>query len=93
MYPNSHITKSALSLFLNLFKYFEILLLPISSSPSTKNLMLQGTSPVCFNRYSTAFNLVISSPLASEAPLPKILLPFTVPSNGLHSHNYNGSSG
>ena len=38
--------------------------------------MLHGTSPVVFRQASTALIRVISSPLSSVAPLPKILFPF-----------------
>ena len=56
--------------------------LPVSSSPSITNFMLQGTSPVALRDASTALILVINSPLSSVAPLPKILFPFLVPLNG-----------
>src|SRR3712207_3607932 len=69
-YPNSHITPSHESLLLYLLKYCSICTLPTSSSPSTMNFTLQGTSPVFFRQYSTALMRVISSPLSSAEPLP-----------------------
>ena len=53
-------------------KVFSKLSLSIPSSPSTKNLTLHGTAPVIFKKYSTAFIRVISSPLSSAAPRPKM---------------------
>src|SRR5919112_2112458 len=70
IYPLSQITKSQLNLSPYFSRYLFKLGLPISSSPSIKNLILHGTSPVCFRMHSTAFILVISSPLSSDDPLP-----------------------
>ena len=67
--------------------------LPVSSSPSITNFMLQGTSPVVLSCASTALILVISSPLSSVAPRPKILFPILFPLNGGLSHKSNGSAG
>ena len=81
-YPNSQITPSLENFFLYFFKYSSMCALPVSSSPSITNFMLQGTSPVALRDASTALILVINSPLSSVAPLPKILFPFLVPLNG-----------
>ena len=70
IYPNSHIIPSQANFSLYLVRYFSICILPISSSPSTINLILHGTSPVSRRKYSTAFILVINSPLSSDEPLP-----------------------
>src|SRR6188474_1019856 len=65
----------------------------LSSSPSSRNLTLQGTSPDSLRKYSIAFILVINSPLSSEDPLPKIKFPSILPLNGSSFHNSIGSGG
>ncbi len=92
-YPNSQITPSLENFFLYFFKYSSIWALPVSSSPSITNFMLQGTSLVVAKQASTALILVINSPLSSVEPLPKILFPFLTPLNGGSSHKSKGSAG
>ena len=92
-YPNSQIIPLQENFFLYFFRYSSICALPVSSSPSITNFILQGTSPVVLRHASTALILVISSSLSSVAPLPKILFPFLVLLNGGSFHKSKGSAG
>src|SRR5579875_120997 len=69
-YPNSQITPSHENFLLYFLRYLSMCMLPTSSSPSTRNFMLHGTSPVVRRIASTALILVMSSPLSSADPRP-----------------------
>jgi len=55
--------------------------------------MLHGTSPYVLRYDSTALILVINSPLSSEDPRPKILLPIIRPLKGGSAQSSMGSIG
>ena len=70
---------------------------PLSSSPSKKKVMRQGSAPVTSRQARQASTKVISCPLSSEAPRPRITWPWSVfsicGSKGSVCHRFSGSTG